>query len=83
MVTTTPTGAVLLSLDGITHTFGRMRALDGAALQVRAGSLPSRQPALYLHVGLAGLAGGCRQDAWEGRSRLAGEGCAPEGMTST
>ena len=39
MVTTTPTGAVLLSLDGITHTFGRMRALDGAALQVRAGSV--------------------------------------------
>ena len=39
MVTTAPTGAVLLSLDGITHTFGRMRALDGASLQVRAGSV--------------------------------------------
>lgn len=39
MVTTAPTGAVLLSLDGITHTFGRMRALDGASLRVRAGSV--------------------------------------------
>jgi ABC-type uncharacterized transport system ATPase subunit len=39
MVTAAPTGAVLLSLDGIAHTFGRVRALDGASLQVRAGSV--------------------------------------------
>jgi len=38
-VTTVPTGAVLLSLDGFTHAFGRVRALDGASLQVRAGSV--------------------------------------------
>ncbi|QJR36837.1 ABC transporter ATP-binding protein [Gemmatimonas groenlandica] len=38
-MTTPPSGAVLLSLDGITHTFGRVRALDGASLQVRAGSV--------------------------------------------
>ncbi len=30
---------MLLSLDGITHMFGRVRALDGASLQVRAGSV--------------------------------------------
>lgn len=39
MVTAAPTGAVLLSLDGIAHTFGHVRALDGASLQVRAGSV--------------------------------------------
>ena len=39
MVTAAPTGAKLLSLDGIAHTFGRVRALDGASLQVRAGSV--------------------------------------------
>ena len=39
MVTTAPMGAVLLSLAGITHTFGRTRALDGAALQLRVGSV--------------------------------------------
>ncbi len=38
-MTVTPTGAALLSLDGITHTFGRVRALDGASLQIRAGSV--------------------------------------------
>jgi len=38
-VTTTPTGAVLLSLDGITHAFGHVRALESASLQVRAGSV--------------------------------------------
>ena len=38
-MTTAPTGAVLLSLDGITHAFGRVRALDNVALQVRAGSV--------------------------------------------
>lgn len=38
-MTTAPTGAVLLSLDGLTHSFGRIRALDGASLQVRAGSV--------------------------------------------
>ncbi len=36
---TAPTGAVLLSLDDITHTFGRVRALDRASLHVRAGSV--------------------------------------------
>ena len=30
---------MLLSLDGITHTFDRVRALDGASLRVRAGSV--------------------------------------------
>jgi ABC-type uncharacterized transport system ATPase subunit len=39
MVTTAPTGAVLLSLNGIAHTFGGVRALDGASLQVHAGSV--------------------------------------------
>jgi simple sugar transport system ATP-binding protein len=39
MKTTAPAGAVLLSLDGIAHAFGRVRALDGASLQVRAGSV--------------------------------------------
>ena len=38
-MTAAPTGAVLLSLDGITHAFGSVRALDGASLQVRAGSV--------------------------------------------
>lgn len=38
-MTTAPTGAVLLSLDGITHAFGRVRALESASLQVRAGSV--------------------------------------------
>ena len=38
-MTAAPTGALLLSLDGITHTFGRVRALDDAALQVRAGTV--------------------------------------------
>ena len=38
-MTAAPTGALLLSLDGITHAFGRVRALDGAALQVRAGTV--------------------------------------------
>ena len=36
---TAPTGAPLLSLDGITHAFGRVLALDGASLQVRAGTV--------------------------------------------
>ncbi len=39
MVTAAPAGAVLLSLNGITHSFGRVRALEGASLQVRAGSV--------------------------------------------
>jgi simple sugar transport system ATP-binding protein len=39
MVTAAPPGAMLLSLDGIAHTFGHVRALDGASLQVRAGSV--------------------------------------------
>lgn len=34
-----PTGAPLLSLDGITHSFGRVRALEGASLQLRAGTV--------------------------------------------
>lgn len=38
-MTPPPPGAVLLSLQGITHSFGRVRALDGASLQVRAGSV--------------------------------------------
>ncbi len=38
-MTTAPTGAVLLSLDGITHSFGRVRALERATLHVRAGSV--------------------------------------------
>ena len=38
-MTTAPTTAVLLSLDGITLAFEGVRALDGASLQVRAGSV--------------------------------------------
>ncbi len=38
-MTTAPTGAPLLSLDGITQRFGRVRALEGASLQLRAGSV--------------------------------------------
>jgi simple sugar transport system ATP-binding protein len=38
-VTAVPTGAPLLSLDGITHSFGRVRALEGASLHLRAGSV--------------------------------------------
>ena len=38
-MTAAPTGALLLSLAGITHAFGHVRALDGAALQVRAGTV--------------------------------------------
>ncbi len=38
-MTNAPTGAPLLSLDGITHSFGRVLALDDASLQVRAGTV--------------------------------------------
>ena len=38
-MTTAPTTAVLLSLDGITLAFDGVRALDRASLQVRAGSV--------------------------------------------
>lgn len=38
-MTAAPTGAVLLSLNSITHAFSGVRALDSASLQVRAGSV--------------------------------------------
>ena len=39
LVTSAPTGEVVLSLDGITHTFGNVPALQQATLQLRAGSV--------------------------------------------